>query len=261
MKSLSAALWAESKKIIKSKMFLATILAYSFIAIMMVFLLWVSKNPELAYKLGLLGAKARLLGKADWPNYFGILNMAASALGLIGFGFVNAWVFGREYSDRTAKDLLALPVSRSFIVLSKFIVAAIWCALLSIILFIFSLLVGGIINISGWSAALAFHNAYLYSIATLLTIILCTPVAFFASSGRGYLPPMGYVIITMALAQFAGALGFSQYVPWAIPMIFSGAAGAESTESLNFINYMILFLTSVLGLAGTFTWWRYADQT
>ncbi len=261
MKSMSAALRAESMKIIKSKMFPATLLAYSVIAVMMGFLLWVSKNPELAYKLGLLGTKARLLGKADWPNYFGILNMAASALGLIGYGFVFSWAFGREYSDRTVKDLLSLPVSRSAIVFSKFIVAAVWCALLSVILLIISLLVGLIIDIPGWSAALAFHNAYLYSIASLLTIILCTPVAFFASSGRGYLPPMAYVVLTMALAQFAGALGFSQYVPWAIPMLYSGAAGSESAESLTLINYMILILTSVLGLAGTFAWWRFADQT
>ena len=38
--------------------------------------------------------------------------MAAGGLFLFGFLFI--WVFGREYSDRTAKDLLALPTARSF---------------------------------------------------------------------------------------------------------------------------------------------------
>jgi len=47
-------------------------------------------------------------------------------VGLIGFAFVTGWVFGREYSDRTVKDLLALPTPRLSIVLSKFIVVAIW---------------------------------------------------------------------------------------------------------------------------------------
>jgi ABC-type transport system involved in multi-copper enzyme maturation permease subunit len=44
---------------------------------------------------------------------------------VIGFAFVTSWVFGREYSDRTVKDLLALPAPRSSIVLSKFIVVVI----------------------------------------------------------------------------------------------------------------------------------------
>ncbi|MEV0143917.1 MULTISPECIES: ABC transporter permease [unclassified Nonomuraea] len=34
------------------------------------------------------------------------------------------WLFGREFSDHTAKDLLALPTSRTAIVAAKFVVAA-----------------------------------------------------------------------------------------------------------------------------------------
>ncbi|MGE5557249.1 MAG: hypothetical protein ACM3WV_01415 [Bacillota bacterium] len=30
---------------------------------------------------------------------------------------------------------------------------------------------------------------------SLLTLLLCTPVAFFASYGRGYLPPMGFAFL------------------------------------------------------------------
>ncbi|WP_394697887.1 ABC transporter permease [uncultured Methanomethylovorans sp.] len=43
-------------------------------------------------------------------------------LGTIGFGIISSWIFGREYSDRVIQDLLALPVPRSTIVLSNFVV-------------------------------------------------------------------------------------------------------------------------------------------
>ena len=61
---------------------------------------------------------------ADWQTYLGLLNQITAGAGLLGFALVTSWVFGREYSDRTVKDLLALPVSRSSIVVSKFILVA-----------------------------------------------------------------------------------------------------------------------------------------
>ena len=95
---------------------------------------------------------------------------------------------------------------------------------------------------------------------SLLTILLCTPVAFFASYGRGYLPPMGYVIITMVFMQFIGILGLASYFPWAIPVLYSGAGGSENT-SVGIMSYVILILTSLFGVIGTYLWWRFADQT
>ena len=259
MKGIFSAFWAESLKIRRSKIFLITILVFLIIPMMMSFLIFVSKNPEISSKLGIVGIKASLLGKYDWPAYLGLLTQMIAALGIMGFGFVTSWVFGREYSDHTVKDLLALPVSRSFIVLSKFIVVVIWCVLLSFILFVFGVMAGGIIQLSGWSSEIAFHSAYIFTITSLLTILLCTPVAFFASYGRGYLLPMGFVIFTLIIANFIGLVGLGPYFPWAIPGIYSSASGIEGMQ-LGTISYIILYLTSISGLIGTFAWWHFADQ-
>jgi ABC-type transport system involved in multi-copper enzyme maturation permease subunit len=232
MKSIFSTIWTEGLKIRKSKMLWITILAFLFIPLMMGLLLFVVKNPEFSSKLGMIGTKAAMLkfGNVDWQTYFGLLNQIIAGVGLIGFGFVTSWVFGREYSDRTVKDLLALPVSRSSIVLSKFMVVIIWCVLLSFILFAFGLIAGGIIQLSGWSSEIAFHSAYIFTVTSLLTILLCTPVAFFASYGRGYLSPIGFVIIALAIAQFIWFVGLGPYFPWAIPVLYTGAAGAESAQ-------------------------------
>ena len=64
----------------------------------------------------MIGTKASLLrfGEPNWNNYLALLLQGISAIGLIGFGFITSWVFGREYSENTLKDILALPVSRSY---------------------------------------------------------------------------------------------------------------------------------------------------
>jgi ABC-2 type transport system permease protein len=259
MKGIFSAFWAESLKIRRSKIFLITILVFIIIPTMMGFLIFISKNPEISSKLGMVGTKASLFGKYDWPAYFGLLIQLIAGIGLMGFGFVTSWVFGREYSDHTVKDLLALPVSRLFIVLSKFIVVVIWCVLLAFFLFVFGLIIGGMLHMSGWSSEIAFHNAYKFIVTSLLTILLCTPVAFFASYGRGYLLPMGFVIFTLITAQFTGAVGLGPYFPWGIPGIYSSASGTGGMQ-LGIISYIILYLTSISGLIGTFVWWHFADQ-
>ena len=259
MKGIFSAFWAESLKIRRSKIFLITILVFLIIPAMIGLLIFISKNPEIYSKLGLMGTKASLLGKYDWPAYLGLLTQLIAGIGLMGFGFVTSWVFGREYSDHTVKDLLALPVSRSFIVLSKFIVVVIWCALLAFFLFVFGLIIGGMLHMPGWSSEIAFSGAYKFTITSLLTILLCTPVAFFASYGRGYLLPMGFVIFTFIIANFIGLVGLGPYFPWSIPGIYGSASGIEGTQ-LGTISYIILYLTGISGLIGTFAWWHFADQ-
>ena len=135
----------------------------------------------------------------------------------------------------------------------------IWCVLLSFILFVFGLIIGGIVHISGWSSEIAFQSAYRYTVTSLLTLLLCTPVAFFASYGRGYLPPMGFVILTLIIAQFTDLVSLGPYFPWAIPGVYSVGAGTEGMQ-LGVVSFIILFFTSVLGLIGTLAWWRFADQ-
>ncbi|MFX0066736.1 MAG: ABC transporter permease [Candidatus Hermodarchaeota archaeon] len=260
MIGLFVAFWAEHLKIRRSKIFLLTFLACLFMTMIMGLLMFVAKNPELAQKFGILGIKASILEvEANWSTYFGFLNMGIAMGGLIGFGFVTSWVFGREYSDRTMKDLLALPIPRLSIVSAKFVAIVIWCILLSVFSIISGLIIGIIVGLAGWSNEFILHSVYIFMMTSVLTIVLCTPVAFIANFGRGYLAPIGFVIVTAIIAQFMGVLGLSPYTPWAIPALYCNAGGAEAVQ-LGIISYIILFLTGIIGLISTFVWWRYADQ-
>jgi len=219
------------------------------------------KDPEAAKSMGLISTKAQLLaGVADWPTFFGILAQAVAVGGAILSAVVTAWVFGREFSDHTVKELLALPTSREAIVTCKFILVAAWTFALTLFVFGFGLVVGNLVVIPGWSEQLL-RSAFVDIVGTsILTIALLPFVALLASMGRGYMPPFGWTILTVALAQIAVITGWGDWFPWGVPALFSGAAGPR-VELLGTHSYVVVIITSIIGLTATFYWWRNADQT
>jgi len=249
----------ERKKLFHSKIPLITLLSLTLVPFIGGFFMFVLKDPSLAQKMGFISAKAHLMGTADWPSYLSLLAQAIAIGGLLVFGFITSWIFGREYSDRTIKDLLALPISRNIIVFSKFIVAALWCLFLSIFVLVLGLIVGKIVDIPGWSYEIMIKGTLIFMVCSILTILLTSPVAFFASVGRGYLSPLGFMVFTLVLAQIIAATGYGQFFPWSIPAIASGIDGSDNNMIEN-ISIIIVLLTSAFGLVGTMFWWRYADQ-
>jgi ABC-2 type transport system permease protein len=150
MKSFASALWSETLKLRRSKVPLFTSIGFSFAALMDGLFMIIMKDPEAARKMGLISTKAQVLaGVADWPTFFNVLGQAVAMGGGILFAIIAAWVFGREFSDHTAKELLALPTSRDAIVGAKFIVIAIWTLILTLLMFVVGLVVGELVDLPG----------------------------------------------------------------------------------------------------------------
>ena len=254
------ALWAENLKFRRSKLFPISIIVAFFFDLVMAFMMFVLKHPETARRYGLIAAKASIAGRADWPSYFLLLTMVVMAGGLIGFGFIASWIFGREYSDRTVKDLLALPAPRSAVVTAKFIAVGLWSVFLSLLVFAGGLLCGAVVGLDDWSIDVLAEGAARFAGTAGLTLVLSAVPALFASFGRGFLPPVGFIILSLLLAQISQLLGYAAYFPWAIPLVFSGAGGTDAGP-LGAASYIIVLTVSAAGLAGTYAWWRLADQT
>jgi len=246
-------------KLRRSSIFLITIGLFIFIPIMMGLLMYVSQHPEIGEKLGLIAAKASFFKENSWEAFSEILNQMIAMIGIIGFGFVTAWVFGREYTEQTIKDMLALPVSRSWIVVAKFLVVIIWCSLLSLVMFTSSIIIGKFIHIPGWSVEVYTQLAYKFFTTSILTILLSPVVAFIASAGRSVIAPIAFVIFVLITGQFIVLAGIGPYFPWAIPAVYTVTDGTAGMQ-LVFASYIILALTSIAGVIGTIIWWRYADQ-
>jgi ABC-2 type transport system permease protein len=261
MKGFYAALYTEIIKSVKSSM-LWIVLAFNiFIAMMLGLLMLVAKHPEIAENSVIISTKASLISKADWPTFFALLLQMGLVLGSLGSGIVAIWIFGREYSDRVIKDILALPVSRFNIVLSKSIIILIWSIIMLIVLFAASIITGKLVGLESWSDQLYQTSVSDYSVASILTVLLFTPVTLVTSISRGYLLPVGFIIMIMILTQLIGAgLTFlAPYFPWCAPAVISGLAGPSIPEA-NIYCWIIFGLTVLLGFFGTAAWWRYADQ-
>ncbi len=261
MNNFSAALFVETLKMRRSKVPFFTALGFSMAPLAGGLFMVILKNPEAAKSLGLITTKAQLLtGTADWPAFLGFMAQAVAAGGMVLFSIITIWVFGREFSDHTVKELLALPMPRDTIVAAKFMVIAVWSFVVTLLIFGVGLVVGTLVAIPGFSNELL-QVSFVNILGTAaLTLPLMSFVALLASSGRGYLPPFGWTILTLFLANLSAILGWGDWFPWAVPGLFSGVAGPR-TELLGVHSYVIVFLASLLGLAATFWWWRAADQT
>jgi ABC-2 type transport system permease protein len=261
MSGFGAALWSEWLKARRSKAPWLMTLGLCFAQLAIALFMFILKDPDWARQQGLITAKAQITGAvADWPTFLSFLGQALAAGGLLIFGLILIWVFGREYSDRTVKDLLALPTSREAIVTAKFVVASGWSAATGVVAYVLGLTLGQIIGLPGWSAQLVLQASSTATVIAVLTILLAAPFAWAASAGRGYLPPIGCMFLVVALAQILARLGWGELFPWCVPALLSAATGPAGAQP-GVLSYIIVVLTGLAGLSCTLARWRYADQT
>lgn len=235
MKAFLAAFRVEFTKLVRSSVWWVTLLFFLFVT-------------------------ALRLGEGDATAYLNnVTFLFASVLGIMGFGFIVSWVFGREYVDRTAKDLLAIPVSRSVIVLAKYAVAVIACEIITYLSFGFALVLGRLSGASGLTGEVAWHYFMLLIIIMVMHLLLTAPLALLAGLSRGYLLPIGVAFTALMLALTLGGTPIGAYLPWSIPALNQSQA-ASVLLPLDWISYAIVLGLGFGGTAGTLFWWRYADQ-
>ena len=255
MNNLSDMLWIEMRKALRSRVPLFTALGFLMMPLIGALLIFIYKDPQLARQMGLLGTKANLVvGSADWPGYLNLLVEFTALGGFFFFCLAISWIFGREFTDGTLKDLLAVPVRRFEILLAKFCVAAAWCEALIVETYLTGLALGAVIRLPGGSAAVILHGLGSVAVTAMMSILLVLPFGFFASLGRGYLLPMGIALLALILGNLAMTLGWGEFFPWAIPGAFL------QEPHLPWFSYCIVLLTGLAGVAATYVWWKWADQ-
>ena len=136
---------------------------------------------------------------------------------------------------------------------------ACWILVLVLVVFMAGLGIGAAITIPGWSAELLWTSFWIVLMIAVLNFMLMPFVALVASTGRGYLPPMGWVFFTVVLAQIAVIVGWGDWLPWSVPALLSGMAGPHS-QQLGLHSYLGLCIAFTIGIACTWLWWRDADH-
>ena len=258
MKHLSDMIWIEMRKTLRSRIPLFTILGSLLPPLGVAFLVFVSRNPDISRKLGLISAKASLMSltATNWPAYLVLSAQIVAAGGFFFFCLITSWVFGREFTDGTIKDMLAVPVSRASILMAKFIAAGIWCAALTMVTLVFCLVVGSILQLPQGSASILLQGCSVMAVTACLTFVTITPFAFLASVGRGYLLPIGVAILALMMANVVQVAGWGEYYPWAVAGLYT-----QPKSLLPAASYAIVLVTGLAGMLATYLWWKYSDQS
>lgn len=259
LKSFAALLETESIKMIKSKLPYVLTAAFSLAPIMGAIFAVVLSDKELLEANSALAAKAQMTGfGANWEGYLGLLSHAVGVGGLIVFGFLSAWCFGREFAEGTAKELMTLPLPRVMIVLAKLLVIISASILMTIFIVVLGIVISILLGLPGFSASILLSALAKTFTVTLLVSLLSFPAAFAACAGRGYLVPLGFIILMVVLGQIVGALGYGAYFPWALPAIYSGLIGNGSISPAAFA---VFFATGALGFVALLFQWSRAEQS
>jgi ABC-2 type transport system permease protein len=259
MKGYAGALWVEFLKVRKSRVPLFIALGFVLLPLAMAFFMVIMKDPEGARRLGIIGIKAQLMvGTVDWSTYLSMLSQGVMGLILLN-ALMGSWVFGREYADRTMKDLLALPTSRSEFIAAKYTMFALWSLLMVVLVSVLGVSLGYLVGLPGLSSEIVVRGVSTIFEVGVMNILLITPITLVAFAGGGYLPAMGFTFLVFALAQVSEVIGYGMYFPYAIPALF--IKGISGGDPLSVLSYLIVLLTCLGGAIGTYAWLRYADQT
>jgi ABC-2 type transport system permease protein len=207
-RDLRIAVWAEWLKLRRSRTLMLTGAAAALMPVI-IGLIMLSGNAD---AFGMTG---------DWKGYWSFLVKATAGSGLLLFGVLVAWIFGREFSDRTAIDLLALPTPPSSTVNAKFSVFIIWSAALVGLVVGGGIVVALMTGLPGGDLDVLTSGARDVTLAGGLTVVVLTPVGLVSSLWRGYLPGIGLLLLLLPLSQVLGATGLGPWFPWDVPGLAS----------------------------------------
>jgi ABC-type transport system involved in multi-copper enzyme maturation permease subunit len=248
----------EFLKLRRSKVTWGTLGGLSMGPLGLALMMWIVREPGRAAQLGLLGTKANLSGlEATWPSYASTLTILVGIGGLLLLSFVVAYVFGREYTELTAKNMLALPVGRHWFVIAKLVVAAAWWLVLVAAVLLEASVVGFALGLPGFTTQLALSTLGNCLLAAAISYLVVPVVAWITTVGRGYMPPLAFALAMLALGNVFGKTGWAQWFPWSILPLLVGMLGTPQTLPLG--SYVVLALTFVAGVAATIAQVRWAD--
>ena len=233
---------------------------YGIAQLMVGLMMVVLNNPELGEKMGLLTTKAELtIGEADWPTFVMIVGFLVVG-GIIVVAIAQAFIFGREYAESTAKNMLVLPLRRSAFVLAKLTVTTVCFIVVAVGVYAESIAVGFAIGIPGFTSELLVSSVRLAVRLALQVVLLSSVPAWIAVATRGYLAPLGLSVLFLLVGDLFAHTGWGPWVPWAIPLITAGSAG-PSSPAIGWGSMAILLLTFCGGAIATWATLDRVDNT
>lgn len=227
---MTRVLGAEFLKLKRSMMPLWTSLAVLVYAALNLAILPAVTSPKTLEKIASVGgvfAEAVTAGlyRPNWTNFlhFGAQGIAGS-WGVLTFGLVAAYLFGREFKEGTATTMLTLPVRREYVVLAKLAVLAVWVFGLTLLSVVLQMGVVALLGVSGFAWMHVVRSLTDGLTVSLLLYLTLPVVAWFAMLGKGYLRPMLFSLAMMMVGNALVGTSWSRWFPWNMPLHLVGAS-------------------------------------
>lgn len=175
---------------------------------------------------------------------------------------IAAFIFSREYGERTLKTVLPIPVSRKKLVAGKFLTLLVWMIILSIIswggLLFLSVLYFHIFEHGGGNIGESWEWLGKMMVGSVLMFLTVTPYTYLAEKTKGLVTPM---IVSAIMVMGSAALcnqKIGALYPWTATY-FLVIGKNTNTGYSNGLMTVIILLVSMLGLAGTFCYFEKED--
>ncbi|WP_455382148.1 ABC transporter permease [Salinispira pacifica] len=225
----TANLYAEFLKLRRSRVTWILALAFGFGPVVASMFMIILANPDLGRRLGLIAAKAHLAAAAaDWTSYLSMIGQMMGIGGVIIVGMIGTFVFGREYTEGTAKNILTLPIRRSGIVAAKLTACAVWYLLIVAWVYLETFVFGALLAMPGYTVELG-RGALVQGLRLAVeALLLVTVPAWIAVASKGFFGPLGFTIGMLLLGTVLGATGWGPWFPWSIVPLDSGMAGPDA---------------------------------
>lgn len=168
---------------------------------------------------------------------------------------ITAYLFSREYTENTLKTILPAPISRTKLVIGKFLTLFLWSTILTIVTWAGGLTLSWIYHLifglSGFYMTVALQWLLKLLLGGVLMFLTISPFAFLAERSKGLVAPM---IVSAVMVMGNVALSnqdFGAIYPWtATYFLIKGKT--ESTGYPILLSIGIIILVSVIGFYMTF---------
>ncbi|SFD69820.1 bacitracin transport system permease protein [Bacillus sp. 491mf] len=178
-------------------------------------------------------------------------------IGVPLYGVVTAYLFNREYTENTLKNLLTIPVSRIRFIISKFILLFIWIMILTMVSWGLTLLLGLLGSFPGLSNALILQSFMKFLIGGGFLFILSTPIVFLTLIMKTYVSPIILTIVITMINVMTANSEHKDLFPWAatIDIVNNKLQPTYPPE----YSYVIIAATAIIGFIATIFYFKRVD--
>lgn len=177
---------------------------------------------------------------------------------------IAAFLFSREYSEGTLKTILTIPISRTKLLIGKYLTLLLWIMMLTFVtwlgIFIVCGLYHAVFTLSGYKLLVAIMWLPKLLIGGVFMFLTISPFAFIALKTKGFVVPMiGSAVIVMGSATLSNQAWGALY-PWTATY-FLVQGKITGTGYLIQLSVVIILLVSAIGFFMTFHYFKKEDLT